>query len=158
MYEHILVALDGSAAAEHVLPHVEALATAFRSTVTVLRATLSAEMVVAQTAAGDATVGQVAPMIDPDPVLDADRSSAVDYLDSTATRLRQHDLTVNVEHPEGPAEAVIVERAAALGVGLICMTTHGRSGLGRVIFGSVADSVLRHAPCPVLLVHVRDSD
>ena len=59
MYEHILVALDGSPAAEHVLPHVEALATAFRSTVTLVRATLSAEMVVAQTAAGDATVGQL---------------------------------------------------------------------------------------------------
>jgi nucleotide-binding universal stress UspA family protein len=47
---------------------------------------------------------------------------------------------------------VIVERAEALGVSLILMTTHGRSGLGRAIFGSTADSVLRHAHCPVLLV------
>jgi nucleotide-binding universal stress UspA family protein len=34
------------------------------------------------------------------------------------------------------------------------MTTHGRSGLGRAIFGSTADSVLRHATCPVLLVRI----
>jgi nucleotide-binding universal stress UspA family protein len=38
------------------------------------------------------------------------------------------------------------------------MTTHGRSGLGRVFFGSVADNVLRHAPCPVLLVRITDKD
>jgi universal stress protein A len=37
---------------------------------------------------------------------------------------------------------------------MILMTTHGRSGLGRLFFGSVADAVLRHAPCPVLLVRI----
>ena len=36
------------------------------------------------------------------------------------------------------------------------MTTHGRGGLGRLVFGSVADAVLRSATCPVLLVRVRD--
>ena len=65
-------------------------------------------------------------------------------------------LTVNTEHPEGPAADEIVKRATELGVSLILMTTHGRSGLGRVVFGSTADSVLRHAPCPVLLVRVTD--
>ena len=43
MYEHLLVALDGSAAAERVIDHAEALAVAFHSTVTLLRATISAE-------------------------------------------------------------------------------------------------------------------
>jgi nucleotide-binding universal stress UspA family protein len=38
------------------------------------------------------------------------------------------------------------------------MTTHGRGGLGRVVFGSTADSVLRHAPCPVLLVRVSEEE
>ena len=155
MYEHLLVALDGSQAAERVLEHAEALASAFHSKITLLRATLSAEMLLAETAASDATMVDVAPALDIDPVLDADHSDAVDYLEGVARRLRQLGTDVAIEEPQGPADRVIVDRAAELGVGLILMTTHGRSGLERVVFGSTADSVIRHAPCPVLLVHVR---
>jgi nucleotide-binding universal stress UspA family protein len=156
LYEHLLVALDGSPAAERVLEHAEALATAFRSQVTILRATLSPEMVIAQAGAGDATVGQVAPTMDPQPILEEDEKSATDYLDTVAARLRNQGLNVTVETPAGPANTVIVERAAALGVSLILMTTHGRSGLGRMVFGSTADSVLRHSACPVLLVRIHE--
>ncbi|MBV8720290.1 MAG: universal stress protein [Chloroflexi bacterium] len=157
MYERLLVALDGSPAAERVLEHAEALATAFGSQITLLRATLSPEMVLAQTSAGDANVGQIAPTLDPDPVLEADHQTASEYLSGVAQRLRQTgSLTVNVESPEGPANTVIVERAAAMNASLILMTTHGRSGLGRMVFGSTADSVLRHATCPVLLVRIHD--
>ena len=158
MYDHLLVALDGSAAAERVLPHAEAIAEAFNATITLVRAVISAEMFVAETATGDTGVGQVAPPVDPTPILEADRSAAVDYLDNVARRLRARNLTVNVEHPEGAAREVIVERASALGVSLILMTTHGRGGLGRMVFGSTADSVLRHAPCPVLLVRIQAAD
>jgi nucleotide-binding universal stress UspA family protein len=154
MYEHLLVALDGSPAAERVLEHAEALAKAFGSTITLLRATISPEMVLAQTGGGDATVGQLATSLDPEPVVEADQDSAKTYLEGIAARLRPHNVPVTVECPEGPANRVIVERAAELGVGLILMTTHGRSGLGRMVFGSTADSVLRHAPCPVLLVRI----
>src|SRR6266851_5585159 len=110
MFEHLLVSLAGSPAGERVLDHAEALAVAFHSTVTLLRATV-----------------------------------AVEYLNRVAERLRRHNLNVNLEHPPGPSDQVIVERAAALGVSLILMTTHGRGGLGRLVFGSTADSVLRHA-------------
>jgi nucleotide-binding universal stress UspA family protein len=154
MYEHLLVALDGSPAAERVLEHAENLAVAFHSQITLLRATISAEMVLAEEGAGDATVGQVAPTLDPEPIIDADAESAEEYLKGAADRLRAHGLDVAIEHPAGNASAVIVERAEALGVGLILMTTHGRGGLGRAIFGSTADSVLRHANCPVLLVRI----
>jgi nucleotide-binding universal stress UspA family protein len=159
MYERILVALDGSSAAERVLAHAEALATAFGSHVTLLRATLSAEMVLAQTAgAGDGGVGQITPALDPEPVLEADHETAADYLGRLAGALKQRNLNVDAETPEGPANTVIVERAAAIGAALILMTTHGRSGLGRMVFGSTADSVLRHAPCPVLLVRITDEE
>jgi nucleotide-binding universal stress UspA family protein len=156
MYEHLLVPLDGSPAAERVLEHAEALATAFGSQITLIRATVSPEMILSETAAGDATVGEIAPILDPDPIVEADEASATEYLDGVAERLRQRNLTVHVEHHEGHASQVIVERAATLHAGLILMTTHGRSGLGRVVFGSVADSVLRHAPCPVLLVRIHE--
>ena len=158
MYEHLLVALDGSPAAERVLEHAEALAIAFHSSITLLRATVSAETLLAQTANSGTTLGDVAPYVDPTPILEADQDAAVDYLNNVVARLRQHTLTVTTEHPEGPAAEAIIDRARALGVSLILMTTHGRSGLGRVVFGSVADSVLRHAPCPVLLVHVTRAD
>ena len=88
MYERLLVALDGSPAAERVLEHAEALANAFGSQITLLRATLSPEMVLAQTGAGDASVGQMAPTLDPDPVLKADHESAAEYLNGVAQRLR----------------------------------------------------------------------
>jgi nucleotide-binding universal stress UspA family protein len=156
LYEHLLVALDGSAAAERVLQHAEALALAFGSQLTLLRATLSPEMVIAQTGASDGGVGQMGTAMDPEPVLEADHDTAVDYLNGLASGLRSRGVNVTVETPEGPANSAIVERASALGASLILMTTHGRSGIGRMVFGSTADSVLRHASCPVLMVRIHD--
>ncbi len=50
-----------------------------------------------------------------------------------------------------PAD-VVAETATKLGVDLIVMVTHGRRGLARLIEGSIAEEVLRKAPCPVLAV------
>ena len=154
MYEHLLVALDGSQAAERVLEHAEALAGQFGSTITLLRATISTEMVLAEAAPANAGIGAIPAIQDPEPIVEADHASAVEYLDNVAKRLRSSGCTVNVETPQGPADQVIVDRAKDLGVSLILTSTHGRSGLGRVVFGSVADSVLRHAESPVLLVRI----
>jgi nucleotide-binding universal stress UspA family protein len=141
-----------------VLEHTEALATAFGSTVTLLRATISAEVLLAETA-GPENVGDVAPIIDPTPIIEAEKESAAEYLERVSAQLRQRGVAqVTIEEPEGPPADAIVRRAQDLGASLILMTTHGRSGLGRMFFGSVADSVLRHAPCPVLLVRVADAD
>jgi nucleotide-binding universal stress UspA family protein len=52
----------------------------------------------------------------------------------------------------GPAAAAIVEAAATLKADLIVMSTHGRSGLGRLILGSVTESVLRGTTVPILIV------
>jgi nucleotide-binding universal stress UspA family protein len=154
MYEHLLVALDGAPESERVLDHAEAIARAFRSRVTVLRATISAETLLAETAGTGPAGGDMGSIIDPTPILEIDRESAEEYLDTVANRLRAEGLTVETEHPEGDAATEIVERANALGVSMIVMSTHARGGLGRVLFGSVADSVVRHAACPVLLVRV----
>src|SRR5215472_10418148 len=116
MYEHLLVALDGSSAAERVLGHAENLAVAFHSQITLLRATVSAEMVLAEEGAGDATVGQIAPTLDPEPIIEADADSAEEYLKGVVDRLRAKGLEVAIEHPAGNASTVIVERAEALGV------------------------------------------
>jgi nucleotide-binding universal stress UspA family protein len=55
----------------------------------------------------------------------------------------------------GPAAAAIVAAAQRYGVDLIVMTTHGRTGCERDMFGSVADAVLREAPMPVLVLRPR---
>ena len=158
MYERLLVALDGSASAERVLDHAEALAGAFGSRITLVRATTSPEVLLAETAGTGPGVGDLTPAMDPTPVIQAEHEAARDYLDQVVARLRQRGLHVEAEQHEGAAADVIVQRAQSLDASLILMTTHGRGGLGRVVFGSVADAVLRHATCPVLLVRITPED
>jgi nucleotide-binding universal stress UspA family protein len=52
----------------------------------------------------------------------------------------------------GDASSEIVRVAKERGVDLIVIASHGRTGLGRIFFGSTAEAVVRHAPCPVLVV------
>ncbi|MFO0866294.1 MAG: universal stress protein [Gemmataceae bacterium] len=68
--------------------------------------------------------------------------------------VRADDCTIEVEHRflVGVAAEEIVRLAEELHCDLIVMGTHGRTGLRRVLMGSVAEQVLRKAPCPVLTV------
>ena len=149
MYKRIVVALDGSAAAEQILPHVEVLAERFGSTLVLLRATPRAE---------PGLVGEAVLMsggaLDRAAIMDAPRREAADYLAGLADRLRGRGLAIDTAQPEGEPAHVIVQHLRQEGADLLAMTTHGRGGLGRVVFGSVAESVLRQAPCPVLLVRI----
>jgi nucleotide-binding universal stress UspA family protein len=52
----------------------------------------------------------------------------------------------------------ITSAAAETKADLIVMGTHGRRGIARVLLGSVAEKVVRTAPCPVLTVHLPDSE
>ena len=149
MYARILAALDGSDVAERILPHVEALAQKFGSAITLIRVSTPVEQVVAAEAMAGA-----APLVDVTSVVDEEHREASEYLEGVGDQLRRRGLSVQCEHPEGAAAEIIVEHARRTNTDLIALTTHGRSGLGRVIFGSIADEVLRKAPCPVLLVRV----
>ena len=53
------------------------------------------------------------------------------------------------------AAAEIIELCKKIGVDLVVMSTHGRSGLGRWVFGNVAEKILRHGETPLLLVHAK---
>jgi nucleotide-binding universal stress UspA family protein len=57
--------------------------------------------------------------------------------------------------PDGPVAQAILDAAERYGADLIVMGTHGRTGLQRVLLGSVAESVLRRSPVPVLVVPAR---
>jgi nucleotide-binding universal stress UspA family protein len=149
MYARILAALDGSELGERILPHVEALAEKFGSAVTLLMVTTPVERAVA----AEAITGTDA-FVDVMPLVEEERREAAKYLEHMADRLRSRGLAVQCEQPQGTAAEMILEHAHRMNTDLIALTTHGRSGLRRVVFGSVADEVLRKAPCPVLLVRV----
>ena len=150
MFSRILVALDGSTAAEEILAHVEALAEKLGATVILLRAIPALERAVA------AQAGVAAGFVDPTPVIEQERSEATNYLERVGERLISRGLSVVWQQPEGSASEAILEHAQASNADLIALTTHGRGGLGRAVFGSVADEVLRRARCPVLLLRVTE--
>jgi nucleotide-binding universal stress UspA family protein len=136
----ILVPLDGSELAEGVLPVVERLTRPAGGAVVLVHAV---EPVVAPTLAETPIAVQ-----EPAPVRTAE---AEEYLSRVADGLEVRHVAVTCAVRLGPAVSVIHDTAAATGAGLIAMSTHGRTGLGRLIMGSVAEQVLRSAPVPVLL-------
>jgi nucleotide-binding universal stress UspA family protein len=153
MYAHILVALDGSDNAEQILPYVESLAERFSSRVTLVQVTMSAEAIMVSTA-NSATLADTLPTIDPFPIAQAESEAVGGYLQKVAERLRERGLTVEHEQPDGPAADTLLARAQELKVDVIAMTTHGRTGLRRVVLGSTAQSVLNRAQCPMLLLRI----
>ena len=80
----------------------------------------------------------------------ADRAQTV--LDEEVESLRESGFNVNIEVRTGPAAATILDMAAETEAALILIATHGRTGLERMLMGSVAETVIRQAPCPVFAV------
>jgi nucleotide-binding universal stress UspA family protein len=79
------------------------------------------------------------------------------HYDEEWARLREvrpRDRTLPVEHllAEGDPGTMILQAAQEKKCDLIILGTHGRTGLGRVLMGSVAEAVVRKAPCPVVTV------
>jgi nucleotide-binding universal stress UspA family protein len=134
-FSKILVPLDGSILAEVAL--WKAVEIADGGTISLLRA---AE---ARTLPGvDSPKAQVAAV-----------RKAQEYLRRVIKRLNSKGMTkVEANVWYGPPTAAIVESAHTQKVDLIVMSTHGRSGLGRLVLGSVTESVLRGTTVPILIV------
>ena len=133
----ILVPLDGSTLAEGALPRAAELAVASGARVILVRAVVAHRF-----PGGDPIEAQVAVIKD-----------AEAYLAEIVPRLRA--LGVKDVRPSvwyGAAATAIIESAALHDVDLIVMMTHGRSGFGRLVMGSVAESVLRGTTTPILLL------
>lgn len=133
-WRNIVVALDGSVAAEDILPDVVRLARSLGSTVDVIQVAFP----VVADVMGQAPMS--IPVGDPMP-----------YLRAVAARLEAEGVKAEPYAPEGGATSQILRHLDRTGASLLCMTTHGRSGLDRLLLGSVAESILRHSPCPVYL-------
>jgi nucleotide-binding universal stress UspA family protein len=133
MLDSILVPLDGSSLAERAVPYATALAGAARAKLVLMRAL---------------------PIRPPGSAID-EQEGIRSELEHYADGLRATGLTVDViVHRVYVVDVARAICAAAeeRHAGLIVMSTHGRSGLDRWIYGSVADTVLRQSEIPVLLV------
>lgn len=145
MYKRVLVPLDGSRVAEAILPFIKEIAGSLDIEISLLRVvSLTPEEVIG-----------VAPKfaLDTPAALEQD---AQRYLEPRVEELRARGIRASARVAVGEAASEIVAAARQVGADLIAMTTHGRSGLGRLLFGSVAESVLRAAPIPVFLLKMTE--
>ena len=85
-------------------------------------------------------------------IYDAQRKWAEDTLEARCGQLKQSGVKARWRLEVGAPFAEIVRAAEEEGADLIVMGTHGRSGLNRLLLGSVAERVIRLAPCPVVTV------
>lgn len=144
MYREILVTLDGSELAEGALPHAIALQKAFSARLTLLLV-LEPSVAYVQPALG----GMV---VDATIVVDEEVHTGRDYLDGITSRLSGEGMSVQGVIRDGDPASEICDYAAENEIDMIVMCTHGRSGIKRWVYGSVADKVLRSASTPVLLI------
>jgi nucleotide-binding universal stress UspA family protein len=79
-------------------------------------------------------------------------AEARDYLDRIAAEFRAEGYTVGMEISNLPPADAILDYAESQNVDLICLATHGRSGISRFVFGSVTQKVVQAAPVPVLVI------
>jgi nucleotide-binding universal stress UspA family protein len=82
---------------------------------------------------------------------------SVERLEQIAEPIRRLGFDVQTTAREGYPPQVIDEEASRLRADLIAMGTHGRSGLKRLVLGSVAERILPNAPCPVVTVHTEET-
>jgi nucleotide-binding universal stress UspA family protein len=75
-----------------------------------------------------------------------------EQLTATAARVRRLGLNCTTATSSGRTHVEIIDHAIKSGAGLIAMGTHEHRGISQTLLGSVAEKVLRHAPCPVLVV------
>jgi nucleotide-binding universal stress UspA family protein len=143
MYKRVVIPLDGSALAEEMLRFVVDIAGPLDLEVVLLR--------VIRMLPPQITESVRAALLDS---VEQHTAEARGYLAALAERLGARGIRVRTEVRQGEPVDEIVDCAREVGADLIAMTTHGRSGLGRLLFGSVAEAVLRQAEIPVFLMRM----
>jgi nucleotide-binding universal stress UspA family protein len=153
MYKKIMVPLDGSELAECVAPHVESIVKGCHvPEVFFVRAVEPVHLPVGTLTNGGSIFSEK----------DAERArkatdeynvaDARKYLNEFASRNKYDNASVQTALLTGKAAETLADYAEKNGFDLIIMSTHGRSGISRWVWGSTADKVLRSACVPVLMV------
>lgn len=140
MISTILVPLDGSPLAEQALPHACRLASTTGATLVLVRA--APHIPIASTPAS---------------LLRVTLREAEAYLLVLRQRLAGEGFAVSTVALHDTALHAITHAARTGGAEIIVMSTHGRTGVGRALLGSVADEVLRHTALPILLVRAGEA-
>lgn len=141
MYTKILVPLDGSALAERALNHAEEIGRGTKAEIILFQAV--------EAPLGDAPeAGQIE---EARSVEDA-AARARAYLEKAAKNLREAGVKVRCEVAQGSADAEILGFAHRENVDALIMSTHGRSGVPKLLLGSVAQKVMLTTRRPVMLV------
>ena len=144
MYQRIVVAIDGSATAERALQEAIKLAAGKAQ----LRLVYVIEEVYPLDAEGYAYIDYAA-------LQEAVRSTGERTLAQAAEKVQRSGITAEtalLDVPRARTAGVIDDEALSWKADLIVIGTHGRSGLSRLLLGSVAEGVVRGASVPVLLV------
>jgi nucleotide-binding universal stress UspA family protein len=146
VYKRALVPLDGSVVAETVIPFLLEIAGPLDMEVVLLRVNQPVAPIVIE--------GARSVQVED---LEARRIDAEEYLGPVAVELRAKGIRVDTRVRRGLPAEEIVAAAKEEGADLIAMSTHGRSGLGRLLFGSVAEAVLRQSDVPVFLMRASEA-
>lgn len=144
MYKKILVPLDGSEESEAVLPHVTMLAQAMQAEIVLMRVVTTP---LYEFSSADFVPPHSTPTAYPDLFSQADG-----YMQRVAFDMFPSNVQISYQVTGGPIADAILDMAAAVRADLIAMSTHGRSGISRMVLGSVADEMVRRSHLPVLLV------
>lgn len=146
MIRRLLVPLDGSELAERAIVVAGDLAESLSATLLLVR-------VVPPPVPGRFYTPKLLEQME-----EAQRREAEAYLAAVAGRLKEDRLTVETRVLSGPVAATLVDEARRAAVDLVVISSHGLGGLGSRVFGSVAQKLLHHAPCPVLVVRSSPDD
>src|SRR5215470_3917213 len=141
VYRRALVPLDGSTVAEAIVPFILEIAGPLDMEVALLRVIVPTPPMLVE-GAEPVVAGDVEKL----------RAHADEYLARAAADLRARGVRTTTQVRFGSAVAEILAGARDAQADLIAMTTHGRGGLGRLLFGSVAEAVLRQSEIPVFLM------
>lgn len=148
MIASILVPLDGSPEAEQAIPYAQAL---LPDGGAILLATVVPETGMLVANEPHHTEWQWAHKPGTDAAHTADLNAARAALHQLVVRADDPRVTWSIAATQGDPAAQILQAVAQQQIDLIAMTTHGRGALGRALFGSVADRIVRTSPVPVLL-------
>ena len=149
MYNTILVPLDGSKRAESILSHVETLARSFKSKVIFFVAIEPVLML---------EYNEIIGMSEFMEKNDYLKETTAAYLDSLEKKFSKKGIEVQTLIGHGTAVKAIVDAAERENADLVAMASHGRTGLSRTFYGSIAAGVLQRIDRPLLLIRSRGDE
>lgn len=147
MYRKILVPLDGSKLAECVLPHVVNLVKERRAREIVL-----VQVVEPISIPYGRKISEVTSVEQLEAFAIRKRREAEEYLKKIENRLTRSGIRAKSIVASGKAAEVIVDLVDREKVDLVMIATHGRSGVSRLVWGSVADRIIRSVRVPLLVI------